>query len=171
MNKSKRRSSPMSPLPNENAEIVWRVTSWHSPPDPWKHQNGISKLRHPGTAAWFVDGETSSNWKGSEQSSLHWIHGKRSLLYLFVAPVACALRSLLALSLFLQSLTFLSRLALSFSLSLSPRTHPRAFACFNDMGLLTIATTCNAVMNQIQRSYQNHRTSPLSPSIGTGRSP
>ena len=55
------------------------IRNWLSPPDPWKNQNEISKLRHPGTAMWFVNGETFSNWKRSEQSHLLWIHGKRAL--------------------------------------------------------------------------------------------
>jgi hypothetical protein len=33
-------------------------------------------MRHAETAAWFVNGETFSKWKWSEQGSLLWIQGK-----------------------------------------------------------------------------------------------
>jgi hypothetical protein len=56
------------------------VQSWLSPPDPWKNQNEISEMRHAGTAAWFVNGETFSKWKWSEQGSLLWIQGKREFV-------------------------------------------------------------------------------------------
>ena len=37
------------------------------------------ELRHPWTTAWFVQGDTFSEWKWSETDSVLWIHGKRSL--------------------------------------------------------------------------------------------
>ena len=37
------------------------------------------ELRHPGTTAWFVQGDTFSEWKWSETDSVLWIRGKRSL--------------------------------------------------------------------------------------------
>ena len=37
------------------------------------------KLRQKETGAWFVNGNTLSEWKASGPSSLLWIHGKRQL--------------------------------------------------------------------------------------------
>jgi hypothetical protein len=45
------------------------------------------ELRHPGTTAWFIEGEIFSEWKWSRTSSLLWIHGKRSLSPAFSAIV------------------------------------------------------------------------------------
>jgi len=48
-----------------------------SPPDPWKNFNIARESRHKETGAWFVKGNTISEWKGP--SSLLWINGKRRL--------------------------------------------------------------------------------------------
>ena len=56
-----------------------RIRSWLSPPDPWKNYNIAHRSRHSGTGAWFVQGDTLSEWKASGPSSLLWIHGKREL--------------------------------------------------------------------------------------------
>ncbi len=53
------------------------VRNWLSPPDPWKNHHIARKSRHKGTAAWFVGGNTLSEWKSSGPNSLLWIHGKR----------------------------------------------------------------------------------------------
>ena len=53
------------------------IQNWLSPPDPWKNHHIACELRHEGTAAWFLEGETFSEWKASRQSSLLWMHGKR----------------------------------------------------------------------------------------------
>jgi hypothetical protein len=59
------------------------VQSWLSAPDPWKKHNLICSLRHAGTATWFVQGDSFSEWKASRagSSSLLWIHGKRQWLF------------------------------------------------------------------------------------------
>ena len=60
-----------------------RILEWLSPPDPWKNHNIARKSRHRGSAAWFVQGNTFSNWKSSEApGSLLWVHGKRPCLVL-----------------------------------------------------------------------------------------
>jgi hypothetical protein len=63
------------------------MRSWLSPPDPWMNHKIACELRHTGTSAWFVEGDTFSEWKWSKTSSVLWIHGKRSLSPAFVAIV------------------------------------------------------------------------------------
>ena len=59
-------------------EYIFR---WLSPPDPWKNHYTACKLRYPGTAEWFIRGNTFSEWRISEvSSSLLWVHGKRPLI-------------------------------------------------------------------------------------------
>jgi hypothetical protein len=55
------------------------VRKWLSPPDPWKNHNIACDLHREGTATWFLQGDTFSQWKASAPSSLLWIHGKRQL--------------------------------------------------------------------------------------------
>jgi hypothetical protein len=61
-------------------QVEKAIRSWLSPPDPWKNHHIAYESRHEATAAWFVQGETFSEWKSSGRSSLLWIHGKRQLL-------------------------------------------------------------------------------------------
>ena len=56
------------------------IQSWLSSPDPWKNHNIALGSRHNGTATWFVQGDTFSQWKSSGLSSLLWIHANRQLL-------------------------------------------------------------------------------------------
>src|ERR1700722_4581489 len=61
-------------------ELEQKVRSWLSAPDPWKNHNIACKSRHPGSAAWFVHGNTFPEWKVSEaRGSLLWVHGKHPL--------------------------------------------------------------------------------------------
>jgi len=54
------------------------IFGWLSPPDPWKNHHAACKSRHRGTADWFIQGNTYSEWRTSEvPSSLLWVHGKR----------------------------------------------------------------------------------------------
>jgi hypothetical protein len=53
------------------------IYSWLSPPDPWKNHNIARELHQTGTAEWFIQGSTFSEWKSSGPSSVLWIHGKR----------------------------------------------------------------------------------------------
>jgi hypothetical protein len=65
-------------LAGDNLEKDIRI--WLSPPESWKDYNIARKLRHSGSATWFVQGNTFSEWKRSEApSSLLWVHGKRKL--------------------------------------------------------------------------------------------
>ena len=57
------------------------IFRWLSPPDPWKNHHIACKSRHGGSAAWFIQGNTFSEWKASEAlSPLLWVHGKRQLM-------------------------------------------------------------------------------------------
>ena len=57
------------------------IFRWLSPPDPWKNHQTACKSRHRGTADWFIQGNTFSEWRMSEvPSSLLWVHGKRQLI-------------------------------------------------------------------------------------------
>ena len=54
------------------------IFGWLSPPDPWKNHHAACKSRHHGTADWFMQSNTFSEWKTSEvPGSLLWVHGKR----------------------------------------------------------------------------------------------
>ena len=57
------------------------VFRWLSPPDPWKNHHTACESSHPGSAAWFIQGNAFSEWKASEaRSPLLWVHGKRLLM-------------------------------------------------------------------------------------------
>jgi hypothetical protein len=57
------------------------IFRWLSPPDPSKSHHIVCKSRHPGSAKWFIWGNTFSEWKTSKTpSALLWIHGKRPLI-------------------------------------------------------------------------------------------
>ena len=53
------------------------ICGWFSPPDPWTNHNIARELRQVGTAEWFIQGSTFSEWKSSGWNSVLWIHGKR----------------------------------------------------------------------------------------------
>jgi len=55
------------------------ICRWLSPPDPWQNHHIARESYHTGTAAWFIQGNTFSEWKSAPPSSLLWIHGKRAL--------------------------------------------------------------------------------------------
>ena len=56
------------------------IIEWLSPPDPWKNHHVACKSHHRGTAEWFIQGNTYSEWRTSEvPGSLLWVHGKRLL--------------------------------------------------------------------------------------------
>ncbi|KAF8483910.1 hypothetical protein DFH94DRAFT_843426, partial [Russula ochroleuca] len=53
------------------------IFRWLSPPDPWKNHHIACKSRHTESAAWFIQGNTFSEWKAFEvRSPLLWVHGK-----------------------------------------------------------------------------------------------
>ena len=60
-------------------EMLNNIRTWLSPPDPSKNFNIALKSRYSDTGAWFVKGNTLSEWKASGPSSLLWINGKRQL--------------------------------------------------------------------------------------------
>jgi hypothetical protein len=62
------------------------IQKWLSPPDPWKNYHISRELRQSGSAAWFLQGDSFSEWKRSEEpGSLLWVHGKRKLMPKFFA--------------------------------------------------------------------------------------
>jgi hypothetical protein len=57
------------------------IFRWLSPPDPLKNHQIACKSRHRGSAEWFIQGDTFSEWKASDApSSLLWVYGKRPLI-------------------------------------------------------------------------------------------
>jgi hypothetical protein len=84
-NKSKRQSFVHVAIADWDHQICLAGDSleqdifrWLSPPDPWKNHHIACKSRHRGSAEWFVQSNTFSEWKASEApSSLLWVHGKR----------------------------------------------------------------------------------------------
>ncbi len=64
------------------------IFKWLSSPNPWKNHHTACKSRHHGSAEWFIQGNTFSEWKTSDVSgSLLWVHGKRaSILSSYVLP-------------------------------------------------------------------------------------
>ena len=55
------------------------IQLWLSPPDPSTNHNFVWKARHRGTAAWFFESNTFTEWKA--RGSLLWIHGKRMFFF------------------------------------------------------------------------------------------
>ena len=53
------------------------VQYWLSPPDPSTNHKFVRKARHNGTATWFFESNSLTEWK--RRGSLLWIHGKRML--------------------------------------------------------------------------------------------
>jgi len=49
------------------------VYTWLTPPDPSTNHNIACEAHHNGTAQWFIQGSTFSEWKAL--GSLLWIHG------------------------------------------------------------------------------------------------
>ena len=58
------------------------VYAWLSPPDPSTNHNIACEAHHDGTAQWFIQGSTFSEWKTS--GSLLWINGMRSFLLYYM---------------------------------------------------------------------------------------
>jgi hypothetical protein len=57
------------------------IFRWLSPPDPWKNHHVACESRYGRSAAWFIQGNTFSEWKASDaRSSFLWVHGKRPLM-------------------------------------------------------------------------------------------
>ncbi len=57
------------------------IFKWLSPPDYWNNHHSTCKLRHPGSAEWFIQGNTFSEWKSSDVPvSLLWVRGKRAFM-------------------------------------------------------------------------------------------
>jgi hypothetical protein len=50
---------------------------WLSPPDLFPNHEIACNTHHKGTATWFFEGRTYTEWKSTGSGSLLWIHGKR----------------------------------------------------------------------------------------------
>ena len=57
-------------------QLLNKLLSWLSPPDPFINYNTASDARHDGTGMWFIESSAFRNWK--ESTSLIWINGKRT---------------------------------------------------------------------------------------------
>ena len=57
--------------------------TWLSPPDPSTNQRFLSRCQHQGTATWFFEGDTYTEWKSKSTAPLLWIHGKRAPFLVF----------------------------------------------------------------------------------------
>jgi hypothetical protein len=60
-------------------KLLKDVRNWLSAPDPWENHNIARESGCHGTAEWFIQDNTFSEWKASDLGSLLWIHGKRLL--------------------------------------------------------------------------------------------
>ena len=60
-------------------QLLEKLQSWLSPPDPSTNHNIARKAHHKGTASWFFQGSIFKQWKSSP--SLLWIHGKRTFFF------------------------------------------------------------------------------------------
>src|SRR5258707_5945221 len=57
------------------------IIEWLSPPDYSNNHHSTCELRHPGSAEWFIQGNTFSEWKSSDVPvSLLWVRGKRAFM-------------------------------------------------------------------------------------------
>jgi hypothetical protein len=64
-------------------QLLEKLQTWLSPPDPSINQNIAHEAHHVGTAAWFIEGATYDEWK--KTGSLLWIHGKRTISHIVPA--------------------------------------------------------------------------------------
>jgi hypothetical protein len=64
----------------DDNQLRENLRKWLSPPDPSKNHNIACALRHEGSAKWFFEGGIYHDWKST--SSLLWIYGKRTSLFL-----------------------------------------------------------------------------------------
>ena len=65
-------------------QLLEKIQSWLSPPDPSTNHFVARQARHEGTAEWFIQGNTLQQWKST--GSLLWIHGKRVFVFLTLLP-------------------------------------------------------------------------------------
>jgi hypothetical protein len=80
------RSSPTGLLPLRSRSLLLvsltgkltrqDLRKWLSPPDPSTNHNIAHRAQHEGTAMWFFECEIYKKWKSN--SSLLWVHGKRT---------------------------------------------------------------------------------------------
>jgi hypothetical protein len=56
-------------------QLQQNVRAWLSAPDPSTNHNEACGKQHLGTAEWFIEGRTFTQWKA--RGSTLWIHGKR----------------------------------------------------------------------------------------------
>lgn len=61
-------------------QLLEKVQTWLSPPDPSTNYNVACQARHRGTAEWFIQGNIFQQWKST--GTFLWIHGKRVFVFL-----------------------------------------------------------------------------------------
>ena len=68
-----------SPRLSIGDSLQQKIITWLSPPDPLVNHHIACESRQPGSAAWFIQSNTFSEWKMSgAPSCLLWVYGKRS---------------------------------------------------------------------------------------------
>ncbi|KAH9996977.1 hypothetical protein BJV74DRAFT_794986 [Russula compacta] len=76
----KTREEILTSMGNQDRnQIRWNLQRWLSPPDSSINYNTACDTRHQGTATWFTESTTFTDWKAS--GSLLWIHGKRTRIW------------------------------------------------------------------------------------------
>ena len=65
-------------------QIKKEIIQWLKPSDPTTNYNMARRVRHKGTAEWFLRGNMFDKWKSA--GSLFWIHGKRMFVILPLGP-------------------------------------------------------------------------------------
>ena len=83
------RPSAAFPISNKGSTLQWdqikeEILRWLKPPDPSTNYEMARRIRHKGTAEWFLRGNIFEKWKS--EGSLFWIHGMRMFIVLSFAP-------------------------------------------------------------------------------------
>ena len=61
-------------------QIKEEIVQWLKPPDPSTNYDMARRIRHKGTAEWFLRGNIFEKWKS--EGSLFWVHGMRTFIIL-----------------------------------------------------------------------------------------
>ena len=77
--------SSISPSTLQWDQINEEIIQWLKPPDPSTNYDMARRVRHKGTAEWFLRGNIFEKWKS--EGSLFWIYGMRMFLILLFTMV------------------------------------------------------------------------------------
>ena len=75
------KGSSTPQLDQMNEEII----RWLKPPDPSTNYDMARRVRHKGTAEWFLRGSIFEKWKS--EGSLFWIYGMRMFIIFLITIV------------------------------------------------------------------------------------